>query len=90
MTSPRCARTRTYLRDLEARQLADLRAREAVHGVCADFERQLPTVEHLLLERVSLLLQLFLRAVVTSTAMLLTARSTTGRYTTLTNYTLRT
>ncbi len=51
----------SYLGDLEARQLAILRAGEAVHGVGADFECELPSVQHLLPERVRLFLQVRLR-----------------------------
>ena len=46
------AERRHTLRDLQARQLAHLGAREAVHRVGADLQRQLTAVEHLVAERV--------------------------------------
>ena len=51
------------LRDLQTRQFADLCSREAVDRVCADFERQLSAVQHLLTERVGLFLQISLCSV---------------------------
>ena len=48
--------------NLQARELAHCRAREAVHGVCADLESQLPAIQHRVAEGVLLVLHVRLGA----------------------------